>query len=267
LQLRRFPRTDGVEESLGPFPFPTRGLVIINRTDVDVFLIDDNGLEFFCPPSVIATWGAGNTTRFRFSSAGAVTNGEHCTVIVTDEPTANSTSQLANLSGGSGGGSVAATGDYKVSAQPATHSDATGTWYLCDGTALPAGETALIALIGANTPDAPGRSLVMKGTHADVNNIGDSEGLAVADRRPKHNTAIVVGSISTQGSSRSDQDGSGPGPGGNAFGSGNSLARADNTLGDFSGFRALSVTATAAGGSGGSDQGAYIVPGNLFVHS
>lgn len=41
-------------------------------------------------------------------------------------------------------------------------------------------------------PDMPGRQFVAKGTHADVNTIGFSDGIStVANRRPKHKTSIV----------------------------------------------------------------------------
>lgn len=103
MQIRRFPRADGTQESLGPFPFALRGIILINRTDVDVFATDDSGYEYFCPPNVIATWSAGNTTRFLVATSSPATNGEAVTFIATDEATANSTSQLATLSGGSAG--------------------------------------------------------------------------------------------------------------------------------------------------------------------
>lgn len=108
-QSRYFPRVDAVQESIGPFPFFSRGVVIINRSDVDYFLTDDSGLEFFCPPSVIATWSGGSTTRFLCGSLLAATNKGRVTVVVTDEATANSTSQLATLTSATGGGTVITT--------------------------------------------------------------------------------------------------------------------------------------------------------------
>lgn len=79
------------------------------------------------------------------------------------------------------------TGDTKVSMQAASHADpAGGQWLLADGSAIPAQYTALIALAGANLPDAKGRGLVMLGTNADVNAISKSDGAALADRSPKH---------------------------------------------------------------------------------
>lgn len=93
------------------------------------------------------------------------------------------------------GGSVPQVGDYKVSAQAASHAEpAGGTWYLCDGTALPAAEVALIALIGASTFDARGRNLTMLGTHADVNAKGDNEGAALANRSQSHHHLYLTNS-------------------------------------------------------------------------
>lgn len=74
-------------------------------------------------------------------------------------------------------------------------------WQLCDGTAISrAGNAALDALLSAagypygngdgsttfNVPDLRGRVPVGKGTHADVTTLGANDGVAVANRRPKH---------------------------------------------------------------------------------
>jgi len=71
-------------------------------------------------------------------------------------------------------------------------------WLLCDGTAV--SRTAYAQLfnqIGTtygvgdgsttfNVPDARGRALYGKGTHADVNALANSDGAAVGSRSPKH---------------------------------------------------------------------------------
>ena len=72
-------------------------------------------------------------------------------------------------------------------------------WLLCDGTVVVrATYAALFAVIGTayNTggeagtdfrlPDLRGRATVGKGTHADVDALGDSDGNAVASRTPNH---------------------------------------------------------------------------------
>jgi len=71
-------------------------------------------------------------------------------------------------------------------------------WLLCDGTAVSRTTyAALYAVIGTvygsgdgsttfNLPDLQGRMPVGRGTHADVNALGKSEGVAVASRRPAH---------------------------------------------------------------------------------
>lgn len=76
-------------------------------------------------------------------------------------------------------------------------------WLQCNGVAVSRGTyAALFGLFNSlspalpfgagngtttfNLPDFRGRSLVAEGTHADVDSMGDSEGAALANRRPKH---------------------------------------------------------------------------------
>lgn len=71
-------------------------------------------------------------------------------------------------------------------------------WLLCDGSAYSRATYAeLFARIGTsygagdgsttfNVPDTRGRPLYGKGTHADVDTLGKSDGVAVASRKPKH---------------------------------------------------------------------------------
>lgn len=142
------------------------------------------------------------------------------------------------------GGGVPTVGDFKHSAQAASHADpsGTGTWYLCDGTALPVAETALIALIGASTLDARGRIPVTKGTHADVSTIGNNDGAAVANRRPKHYHTTVIDYQSFVG-------GASP------------ALRIDT------GVAGTASWNTDLGSAGNiKDTPAYIVPGSLFVY-
>lgn len=56
-------------------------------------------------------------------------------------------------------------------------------WLLCNGAAIPADKTALIALIGANTPDLRSRFVVGAGTYRPL--LGN-EGMAEADRNTAH---------------------------------------------------------------------------------
>jgi len=65
-------------------------------------------------------------------------------------------------------------------------------WVAYDGTALPS-NTGIYAdlathLGGTTTPDTRGRALVSKGTHADVDTLGDTDGSALANRSPRHNS-------------------------------------------------------------------------------
>lgn len=141
------------------------------------------------------------------------------------------------------------TGDYKVSALAADHNDpGGGSWLLCDGTAIAAGFTGLIATVGANRPDARGRALVMQGTNAAVSSLLANDGVAVANRRPQHRHTPH---------SHNENNG-GALTGGN-------FANANTPGGG------VGTTATSDGGSGTAtdslDAPAFIVPGNLFIHT
>jgi len=94
-------------------------------------------------------------------------------------------------------------GDVKMAA----YSTPDPGWLLCDGVPkLRSSYPALFAKLladglpygagdGTTTfgiPDTQGRAPVGKGTHADVDSLGDNEGQAVAaNRRPKHRTSIT----------------------------------------------------------------------------
>lgn len=43
-----------------------------------------------------------------------------------------------------------------------------------------------------NLPDLRGRVPVGKGTHSDVATLGNTEGAAIGDRRPKHKTSVTL---------------------------------------------------------------------------
>lgn len=84
-------------------------------------------------------------------------------------------------------------GDLKHGLQTADHDG----WLICDGRSLVRASYAdLFTVVGTtygaadgthfNLPDLRGRTLVGLGTHADVNSLSDSDGLAVASRTPKH---------------------------------------------------------------------------------
>jgi len=75
-------------------------------------------------------------------------------------------------------------------------------WLLCDGTAYSRTTyAALFAVVSTtygvgdgattfNVPDTRGRMVVGKGTHADVDALGDNDGTALANRGPKHQHTI-----------------------------------------------------------------------------
>lgn len=149
------------------------------------------------------------------------------------------------------------TGEYKVSAQSASH----GFYLLCDGTAVSRTTYAnLFALLGTNfgsgdgsttfnLPDARGRVPVLLGTHADVSSLGGNDGVAVANRRPKHNhpnsLTVAVDNNPTGTTSSGAID-----------------AHANNAS---PGTRNVSGTIGPAG-TNPVDAPAYLVIGSLFVH-
>lgn len=156
-------------------------------------------------------------------------------------------------------------GDYKASAQTADHSDgAGGMWLICDGTAIPSQWATLVGLVGANRPDARGRTIVMKGTHTDVNALLDSDGAAVGNRTPVHNTSpgTFATTLGITGGPYVNQ------PTGVAV----AASGASYAVGTTSGSPSLtgSNNVGGAGGPGGSrptDTPAYLVIGNLFIHT
>jgi len=76
-------------------------------------------------------------------------------------------------------------------------------WLLCDGStvgrvAYPGLFNAVSTLYGSGDgsttftlPDMRGRMPVGKGTHADVSTVGNNDGVAVANRRSKHNHTVT----------------------------------------------------------------------------
>lgn len=162
-------------------------------------------------------------------------------------------------------------GDYKISAQGASHGALGGgkfSWLLCDASEIPSVQTELIAFLnglapvrpfgtgGAGRPllpDPRGRSLVMQGTHADVDTIGDSDGLALASRTQRHRHTVNdpghthgISGIANLGASGADRA---INAGGGATGS--------NTTG-------ISVGPT---GVGGMDAPSHLVVGRLFIRA
>lgn len=93
-------------------------------------------------------------------------------------------------------------GEYKYAVDTADHGALGGgqfAWLLADDRETPAGYTALINKLTAagnpfgtgpsgrpRLPDLRGRMPVAAGTHAEVNALGDSDGLAVGSRKVKH---------------------------------------------------------------------------------
>jgi len=113
--------------------------------------------------------------------------------------TANIDTAIRAVSG-FGGGSAVPPG----SVTEYTGASAPAGWMLCDGTAISRTTYAtLYAVIGTaygvgdgsttfNLPDMRGRMPVGKGTHVDVDTLGDNEGVAtVGNRRPKHRTSLT----------------------------------------------------------------------------
>lgn len=86
--------------------------------------------------------------------------------------------------------------DYAGSTDPDVH------WLICDGRAVPQATYPVLFGIIAHTygpdpgggnfllPDFRGRVAVGKGTHTDVDALGENDGAALANRRPKHKHAV-----------------------------------------------------------------------------
>jgi microcystin-dependent protein len=80
-------------------------------------------------------------------------------------------------------------------------------WLLCDGASyLAADYPELFAAIGVlygtsdagvhfNVPDCRGRGSVGKGSNADVDVLGDNDGVAETNRSPRHNSTVVQPTI------------------------------------------------------------------------
>jgi hypothetical protein len=132
-------------------------------------------------------------------------------------------------------------------------------------------------------PDAQGRSLasMASGGHADVNGLGDSDGLAKAERSPKHNTTVGVSGGTLTGAPSINDPGHDHGftgtvlGGSGSFGSGSSgfdLLTGDvspATTGITAGIGTLAVSGlSGSGGPGGTrpfDTIPYLVGGVLFI--
>lgn len=84
-------------------------------------------------------------------------------------------------------------------------------WLICDGSAVSRTTYAtLFALFSTtygagdgsttfNLPDLRGRAIVGKGTNTDVDTLGESDGLAVGSRTPKHNHGVGTLLVATAG--------------------------------------------------------------------
>ncbi len=170
------------------------------------------------------------------------------------------------------------TGDTKIIAQPATHADPQGgTWYLADGSAVPPANTALVAMLGANFPDARGGALVMKGTHSDVNAIGKKDPAAQADRRIAHKHTVVNPTVNSHAHGGGNH-GHGVSKGQEWENEQGGLAQGLPSYGGSGVSNSGNIiTAEAPGTSGGTvgpqaagtplDSPSFTVVGNLFYHS
>lgn len=133
-------------------------------------------------------------------------------------------------------------------------------------------------------PDARGRTPVAKGTHADVSTIGNNDGVAVASRRPKHQTDVTnmtvvgapgVGSLAVVGApdagtlavNGTDSHGNPTGGSGSVWGNGPPTSPVSGApgIGSLAVGGAPTVGSLDVGGAGGPagtapvDSGAYLV--------
>jgi microcystin-dependent protein len=94
---------------------------------------------------------------------------------------------------------------------PFAGSVAPSGFLMCDGAAVSRTTySALFALIGTtygvgdgsstfNVPDIQGRMVVGKGTHPEVDTLGENDGLPVGNRTPRHNSTLSGALSYTQG--------------------------------------------------------------------
>lgn len=141
---------------------------------------------------------------------------------------------------------------------------------LCDGSAVSRSTySALYAVIGTafgsgngsttfNLPDARGRPPVAIGTHADVSTQGNSDGVAVASRTPKH--------IHSSPQHQHELPLDGTNKIGSLFGGGSTGTLGFTITGSsLSDTRTLALSNTNAVANTGSANSGYLVVGNLFI--
>lgn len=161
------------------------------------------------------------------------------------------------------------TGDLKVSAKSVDHA----SWLYCTPGGRNVSRTTyadLFALVGTGfgagdgsttfgLPDAGGRALVMRGSHVDVDNLGDSDGVAYANRTPKHNSTNSL-TLPNHVHKYGGNDG------GATAGSGHLK---EGTGGYDTGNPTSNPAIGGSIGPGGTrpiDTPAFLVAGNLFIH-
>jgi hypothetical protein len=130
-------------------------------------------------------------------------------------------------------------------------------YIICAGQAWP-GTTGIYADLWAKwgaqypsvLPDMPGRTFAAKGTHADVDTIGKTDGLVTGSRRTKHKHTVVQPTIAMGPNSGRAFDRTGPGTedsGGAAIG------------------QQIFLTATASGGTVGPQTGAEPIDTAAYI--
>lgn len=197
--------------SIGTTSYPgTLGLQIYNATAyVQLYVKDDpqNATSGYHPLQEIALTPQSVTFQGVIGVAlRDFTSGTHATVFATLTEVGDPIGSGATpLTGTASGGQIT-----PVATNPAGvilgygGAAAPSGYVLCDGSAYDGTTTTYSALwsaIGAayggvqaafNVPDLRGRSLVGLGTNADVNALSDNDGVALANRSPRHNTTNAL---------------------------------------------------------------------------
>lgn len=176
----------------------TAGLYFF-ATDENV-LYRDNGAAW----KVIGPYVLDDSVTAAKIATGAVGSSELASSAVTSDKIADGTITKADLAAAVQE-ALWDVGDVKAAAYAVTAGAEPSGWLLCDGRAVSrATYAALYAKLGGasspfgqgdgsttfNLPDYQGRGLVGKGTLAQVDAIGDSDGLAVGSRKRSHHHAV-----------------------------------------------------------------------------
>jgi microcystin-dependent protein len=247
--------------TLGPnFTAKTAVITVANNAALMQFAMGTPGQwrwlderEFFSVPQ---SFRVGRIVGVRFRNANA---GEIARILATlagdEDPEFDSGTPFTGVLSASG--AVSTGGLPAGSILPYAGATIPAGFVACDGAAYDGTQTTYLALWNAigttyggtgqsdfQVPDTRGRVLVAKGTHVDVDTLGENDGEAVASRRPKHNHTV------TNGAQQHSHGADAPAPTGGA------------NFGNIGGYSAVTV---GPGGAAPTDAPAYLVVNHMIA--